>query len=171
MILISAGLFFTYIDPAYQKIGDLRGGEKQYNEALNKSKELRMIRDQLLSKYNTFSTEDVSDLGKFLPDNVDNVRLIMEIDNLASKYGAIVRSVNVAKSLSKGEKETLGPKIGDFDSITLDFAIEAPYANFVKFLNDLTNGLRIVDVANLSFESSELGFYKYRLSVKTYWLK
>lgn len=171
MILISAGLFFSYIDPTYQKIDGLQEKEKQYNEALNKSKELRMIRDQLLSKYNTFSAEDVNNLEKLLPDNVDNVRLIMEIDNLASKYGVVIRKADIAKSLPDDEKETLGPKIGDFDSITLDFLIEAPYANFTQFLNDLTNGLRMVDVANLSFQSSDLDFYKYRLSVRTYWLK
>ncbi|MCK5021628.1 MAG: type 4a pilus biogenesis protein PilO [Candidatus Pacebacteria bacterium] len=169
LIILSGGLFFSYIDPVYQSVSDLKDENSQYDEALNKSKELRSVRDSLLSKYNTFLAKDLDRLKKFLPDNVDNVRLIMEIDSMASKYGVVIRKVDIDKSASNSD--ILGPNTEDFNTINLDFSIEASYRDFVKFLTDLTNNLRIVDIKSLSFRSSSFGLYKYNLGVKTYWLK
>ena len=170
LILLSGGLFFTYIDPTYQKISELRQEVGQYDGALNKSKELRTARDRLLSKYNIFAANDLNNLRKFLPDNVDNVRLIMEIDNMASKYGVLIRKVGIGAPSSNG-RDSLGPNVSDYDSMVLDFTVEAPYGSFVKFLNDMANSLRIVDVTDFSFQSANIDLYKYQLSVKTYWLK
>ena len=171
LILLAGALFFMYVDPTYQTIGVLRKDMGQYNEALNKSKELRGVRDQLLSKFNTFSLDDINNLEKLLPDNVDNIRLIIEIDNMASKYGVVVRKVNINSSPVNSNQASLGLNVSDYDSMVLDFIIEASYSDFVKFLDNLTNSLRIVDVVSLSFQSSVSDFYKYNLSVKTYWLK
>lgn len=171
LILLSGALFFMYVDPTYQTIGALREDMGQYNEALNKSKELREVRDQLLSKFNTFSLDDVNNLEKLLPDNVDNVRLIMEIDNMASQYGVVIRKVDINSSSVNSGQASLGLNVSDYDSMILDFVVEAPYNGFVKFLDNLTSSLRIVDVVSLSFQPSVSDFYKYSLSVKTYWLK
>ncbi len=168
LILVSGGLFFSYVDPTYQTVRDLRIENGLYDEALTKSKELREIRDALLSKYNTFTTENATKLEKLLPDNVDNIRLIMEIDNIASKYGAVIRKVDIN---SGTDGESIGPNTDGYNSIGLNFLIEAGYDDFRKFLDDLSNSLRIVDVTDIEFESSSLNTYRYRLTVKTYWLK
>ncbi|MFH1402172.1 MAG: type 4a pilus biogenesis protein PilO [Patescibacteria group bacterium] len=170
LILLSGGLFFSYTDPTYQSMNKLKEENAQYDEALNKSKELRVVRDTLLSKYNTFAAEDIDRLNKLLPDNVDNVRLIMEIDSIALKYGAIIRKVDVGSQVFD-DKSVLGPPTAGYGTIDLNFVIEASYDDFIKFLSDLSNSLRIADVTNLSFQSSALGSYKYKLDIKTYWLK
>ena len=55
-----------------------------YNEALNNSKALEDKRDTLTAKYNTIDPNDLIKLQKLLPDNVDNIRLILEIGQIAS---------------------------------------------------------------------------------------
>ncbi len=64
LILLSGGLFFFYIDSNYEEAKELKTEKIQYDDALNKSKELREIRDSLLSKYNTFDLEDIDKLEK-----------------------------------------------------------------------------------------------------------
>jgi len=171
LIIVSIVVFFAYTDPLYKNIKIIEKEETQYDEALNKSKELQTIRDALLSKYNTFDPADIDKLEKLLPGNVDNVRLILEIDNTAAKYGMSLRDVAIS-----GENKTESKKITeavskDFFTITLSFSVSSSYGNFVKFIEDLEHKLRIVDVSKISFKSSDADFNEYRVSIKTYWVE
>ena len=53
----------------------------------------------------------------------------------------------------------------------MSFKVSAPYENFVKFMKDLEQSLRIVDVTALSFKANANNIYDYSVSIKTYWLK
>jgi len=79
-VIVAIGLFFGYVDPVYDDVKVLRAEEARFIDALDRSKELQQIKDQLLAKYNTFSSADLERLQKLLPDNVDNVRLVLDLD-------------------------------------------------------------------------------------------
>lgn len=168
LLILSGTLFFLFVDPTYKEIKILKNDFGQYQEALNKSKELRSVRDSLLSKYNAVDFEKIDRLEKLVPDNVNNVRMIMEIDSVASKYGAILR--NVAVNLST-EEEGLGRSTKEHGELKVDLLVEATYENFLLFLGDLSRSLRLIDISNLSFASTNLGTYRFKVSFKTYWLK
>lgn len=172
IILLSAaaGLFFLYINPTYETIIELRSQEAQFNEALNRSRELQQARDTLLSRYNTFAQSDVDRLAKLLPDNVDNVRLILDIDGIASKYNMRTRNVTVADS-SSDDPNALGTNQGPVGSVVLNFSVTATYESFISFLKDLESSLRIVDLVGLSFTSEQGDAYDFDVSLRTYWLK
>ena len=172
LIVLSGGLFFSYIDPAYTETGEWKKQQEEYNNALTKSKELREIRGQLLGKYNTFLAKDTERLEKLLPDNIDNVRLIMEINHIAVRNGGMIRSVEVNSSVSsEDEKGDLGSSLDGYESIGLSFVVEAKYDDFVNFIDDLGNSLRIVDIIDYSLKSGTEDVYKHSISLKTYWLK
>ncbi|MBU1046226.1 type 4a pilus biogenesis protein PilO [Patescibacteria group bacterium] len=169
LILVSGGLFFFFINPNFNNIQALKIKKTQYDEALDKSKELRNVRDSLLSQYNSFDPENVSKLEKIIPDNVDNVRLVMEIDSLASKYGATIRRVDVSAPVE--ENALLGKDVEEYNNINLDITIESSYDDFLSFLGDLSSSLRIMDINNLSFEAEKVGLYQFKFNFTTYWLK
>jgi len=169
--MVSAGLFVYYIDPLYKETQVLEEEKNQYDEALNKSKELRSIRDALLSKYNTFSAEDLERLNKLLPDTVDNVKLIMEINGIASRYGMVLKEVALSVVSSEDSKEIFGPDEKNYGSINIGFSVASVYNNFIAFIEDLEKSLRVVDVVSISFQSSETDFYKYSVNLEIYWLK
>lgn len=170
LLIAAIGLFFGYIDPTYGKVEILRIEEQKFDEALNKSKELQKIRDVLLSQYNSFSTNDLSRLEKLLPDNVDNVRLTLDIDGIASKYGMRIR--NVVTSKSSGNKAgAIGPSGKPYETVTLSFTVVASYENIISFLKDIEKSLRIVDVTELSLRDSTGNLYEYKIRVETYWLR
>lgn len=170
LIGIALGLFFGYISPSYEAIKDLRADEARYDEALTQSRELQNLRDSLLSRYNTFSQSDLNRLEKLLPDNVDNVRLILDIDSIASKYN--MRTRNVTVSGADTDNTTIAAaKQGAVDSVVLGFSVAARYEDFMRFLKDLESSLRIVDVVGLSFDSGEGDAYTFTVRLRTYWLK
>ena len=174
-ILLSIGLFFMYIDPMYMDIKETLAEEEKFDKALDKSKELKGIRDALLAKYNTFSTNDLDRLEKLLPDNVDNVRLVLDIDHIASTYGMRIKNVNI--SVADDRKEgAIGSSNKLYESVGLSFSITSSYDTLKQFIKDLEKSLRIVDVMNISITSTGTAeikndIYSYNIGLKTYWLK
>jgi Tfp pilus assembly protein PilO len=149
----------------------LRSEEDAYNQALNRSRELLNVRDQLVSRFNAFPQSNLSRLEKLIPDHVDNVRLILDLDAIAIKYGMRVRNVSISSDQTRVERGALGSGDKPYESVILSFSVSGSYDTFRQFLTDLEHSLRLVDVVGLSFTSNEVGIYNYTLSVKTYWLK
>ena len=182
---MTIGLFFMYVDPTYKNVQEIILEQERFDQALNKSKELQIIRDRLLATYNTFSTNDLNRLTKLLPDNVDNVRLVLDIDHIASAYGMRIKDVSV-DTLEERKAGTIGPSNNKYESVKLSFSMVSSYNNLTKFIMDLERSLRIVDITGISLvaiedqisnpdksASSEIqeNLYKYNISLRTYWLK
>lgn len=171
LIVLSGGLFFSYTDPAYQHMGELREKQAEYNNALTKSKELREVRSELLAKYNSFSATDLDRLEKLVPDSIDNIKLIMEINQMAVKNGGMIRSIEVDSEPNLNKEGDLAPNTNDYEAIDINFTVEASYEDFFGFMEDLGNSLRIVDITNYSLNIGQGGVYKHLLNIRTYWLK
>jgi len=169
-IVAAIGLFYTYIDPIYNNIQTLLQEEARFDEALNKSRELLALRDSLLAKRNAFSENDLERLNKLLPDHVDNVRLALDLDGIASNYNMRIKNITVSQS-SSGQTGTIGSSQKSHESIVLGFSVAATYEDLISFLRDLEKSLRIVDVTKLSFNQPVGDLYEYRISIQMYWLK
>lgn len=170
-IVIAAGIFFGFIDPSYTRVKELRAEEAQFDQALTRSKELQEVRDQLLSRYNTFSQSDLNRLESMLPDNVDNVRLVLDFDSIASRYGMRLRNIALDTGDNRAQRGQVGASDSPFQSVVVSFAVTGDYNAFRAFLEDLEQSLRLVDVTGVAFGSSPSGIYDYSISLKTYWLK
>ncbi len=164
----------VYIDPQYQQVKALSAQVAEYDDALSKAKELRTERDKLLSKRNTFSADDLTRISRALPDNVDNIRLIIDINNIASRRGLSLKSISAADvSDSSKARSTLavGSSGDPLGSVTVSFTVGADYDTFLAFLHDLEHSLRIVDVESIEFISPALGAQTdYSVQLRTYWL-
>ncbi len=187
LIAIAVALFFIFTSPLYNGLSDLRAEVASYNEALGNSKALEDARDQLTAKYNSFSKEDLARLQKLLPESVDNIRLILEIEQLAAPYGMALKNVQystedagVAPAGGAGAPAKAVQSRKGYGVLDLEFTVSGSYDDFIKFLRDLENNLRLVDVSFLEFSSStgravsktsDPEIYDYNLKIKTYWLK
>ena len=168
------GIFVVYTNPEYQGLKALQAKAAEYDDALNKAQELRATRDQLLSKRNTFSAADVSRLERALPDNVDNIRLVIDINNIAARHGMSLRGIgvgDVSDSSSSRSALAVGSSGDSVGSVTVNFSLSANYDTFLAFLHDLEHSLRIVDVESVDLSASKTGVgLEYSLSIRTYWL-
>ncbi|MCU0660619.1 MAG: type 4a pilus biogenesis protein PilO [Candidatus Pacebacteria bacterium] len=185
LLLVSVGTFAFYINPTYQEVQSLRAEKAEYDAALNNSKILQSIRGSLSDKYKSIDPNNIAKLSKLLPDNVDNIKLILEIQRIASTYGMTLQNVkfdteqkptqtaNQAGFVTSGAAQS-GPK-KDFGTFDLEFSTQGSYANFVSFLSDLERSLRIVDVKSISFTSQNAqagsDTYKYDFKITTYWFR
>jgi len=172
LISASVGIFYFFTDPEYQEIKRLGAEKKSYEDALENSKILQVLRDQLLERYNSFPASELDRLERMLPDNVDNVRLVLEIDRIASRYGMSIKNIRTGSSSDRSQERSLiGREDRPYDTFSLEFSVDGPYSNFVSFVSDLEKSLRIVDIENISFTSTEDRVSSYTVKIKTYWLK
>ncbi len=185
--IIAAALFFVYTRPAYDEVRAMRMKVAEYDSALDKAAELQRLKQTLLSRYNAMDPAGLERLRKLLPDHVDNVRLILDLDTMASRHGMALENVAVGDEAESGERKTVVGAIGSgrhkYDSISIRFGTSGTYTDFKRFMQDLEASLRIVDVVNLKMEResaavrvSSIGgepepVFRYTITMRTYWLK
>ena len=171
---IAGGLFFMYTDPTYQSIKDLSSQQAEYDQALTKAQDLLSIRNKLIAKRNTFSPDDINKIERVLPDNVDNIRLILDTETIAQRYQLHVQDIALkTPQASRDSKSQLA--VGDtgdpVGSVVFSFTVTAKYDDFTRFLKDLERSVRIVDVQSIAFSVGQGELSDYTVSIKTYWLK
>src|SRR3989344_2581322 len=93
LIAISVSLFLMFSNPLYKEISALRMQVESYDKALANSKALESERDKLTAKFNSINREDLNKIQKLLPENIDNIRLILEIEQIAAPYGMVLKDV------------------------------------------------------------------------------
>lgn len=204
LLAIAVSVFFVLANPIYNStnplspgIVQLRAQSVSYDDALSNSVLLEQERDKLVAKKNSMSIDNLSKIQKFLPDNVDNIRLILEIEEIAKPYGMTLKDVKYNVATSKTTENTGTTVQGggvtnevpkDYGIFDLEFSTTGTYDNFINFSKSIENNLRMVDISSVAFSSNDvttpgvgasgLGtktnspeVYKYDFKIKTYWLK
>jgi Tfp pilus assembly protein PilO len=129
--------------------------------------DLKETRDTLLTEFQNFPKSELDKLARILPDHVDTVKLALDIDTIAAKYGISVKSIKV-------DGETPNEIVSggsEYQTIGVNFEFITSYSTFRRFLADLEASLRLVDIRSISFQSSDNGLYGYKVAFDTYWLK
>ncbi len=167
-------LFAVYTNPVYQKSKSIQAEVYAYDEALNKSQELRKTLDAKLAARNTFLEADIERLASILPDNVDNIHLIIDINSIASRRGLSLKNValsGLSDSPNKRAVLAVGPSGSPVGSVELGFSVSASYDNMLAFMQDLERSLRVMDIESMSFTAGEKDLNDYEFTIRTYWLR
>jgi hypothetical protein len=175
LIVVAAGIFVGYTDPAYHTALTNKTEASAYDTALGDSKQLVSIRDSLLTKYNSISEDERDRLTSMLPDSVDNIRLILEIANIAARYGMVPKEVsfgNGSAPTASGQTPTaaLSGVSGPIGTISMTFVVSGSYADFQQFLSDVSQSLRLMDVSSIQFSTGTNDFTDYKVTLTAYWL-
>jgi Tfp pilus assembly protein PilO len=171
LIAASVGIFVFFTNGQYQNIKVLQKDIAGYESALGKSKQVLLKREELQNKYKQFSNSDLVYLTKMLPDHVDNVQLILDINGIARKHGMSIGRIQINQDQPNNTSAPIGPNTAPYASILVSFRTIASYESFVSFIKDLEQGLRLVDVTDLVFKADQKGQNEYAVTIRTYWLK
>lgn len=183
MIIGAAGLFIGYVQPTYSgSIVDLTTEIRDLDTALAaatdfKEKEIQLTRDRA-----AITDEQITRLESFLPDNVDNVRLIVDLNSLAARSGVQLSEFSIESNTEASSTQGVAPLGGGSgalalsageptDSLDLSVAATGSYAAFQTFLLGVENSLRHIDVVEISVTDSQTGIYTYDITFRLYWLK
>ncbi len=174
IIIVSVGLFLKFTNPLFASIDALRVRQAALNEGLDNAKKLREVQQTLLEQLNSMDPLDLESLNKLLPDDDDNVRLIIDINNIAKPYGMRLANPQI-KTTEEKEVDAVARDRDHAEqaAVTLSFSVSGDYQVFKSFLNDLAHSLRLVDISSVNFTAAPVEGTKntYQVEIQTYWLK
>lgn len=178
LVILAVGIYFTYTSGQITVLKSIQAENNQYLSAINNAEKLIKLRDSVLNQYNAISDEDKARLDKLVPDNIDNVRLIIDISGIAARHGITAAGIKTSADTSisaSTPKQTAPNQImssgGGLSTVTVTFNVTTTYVNFITFLQDLERSLRILDVTSITLSASDNGIYTYGVTLNTYWLK
>lgn len=176
LIALSVGIYFTFTKAKLAELSSIKAVNTEYKQAIDNATRLVQARDRVIKDDINIKEEDNIRLDKILPDNVDNVRLIIDVkDNIAARHGLFLKNIrtNSPEDVTEGARNISPDQSfsNGYGTVTLSFGVTTSYQTFINFLKDLEASLRIMDVSKLSIASGETGNYDFNVEVKTYWLK
>ncbi len=186
IIAIAVALFFLVTQGNIKKIETNSAEVDHLSSVLNNIKLYKEKHDNLIVEYNSIETNDIDRLEKFLPDNVNNVRLILAVQNVAKDLGISIKNVTYDSNSQKAtsgqtstSQEALNKQTKDYGVFDMNFTITGRYPEFVTFLSRIEKSLRIVDVRQIEFSAKDPKagvtptsdeIYQFDIDLRTYWL-
>ena len=181
LIAVSVAVFIVLIKPQYAELQATRESVNTAQANLETASKLARSRDELIARYNSISKTDLDNLRTLLPDAVDNIRLIIQINSLANKNGlSSLRNVDyqTADDTAPGAVQEPSLTKRPYGEFAVSFQTTGQYKNFLAFISDLEQNLRLVDVTSIEFSPADQGVQQsaatsmtYKVALKTYWLK
>lgn len=146
----------------YNGIKTLKQNIESYNNALTSAQSLEDRRAELTNKYNSITADEIKRIEEFLPNNVDNIKLVLELETLAKRYGLLIEN---PKLETKQDDKTAAPVNGQairdsnvaaglnsalpYGSFTLDFTVRTNYLNMKNLVRDMERNLRLIEPVSI----------------------
>ncbi|HCR52644.1 TPA: hypothetical protein DIV48_03325 [Candidatus Kaiserbacteria bacterium] len=177
-LMIAVGIFFVYVHPTWSgSIALTKQAIATDVQALAAADEYKANQNALAAARDAIDPANLERLKIFLPDSVDNVGLILNINALAARSGLSLSNIDVAKGSSMGNSETSGAAALPTDeanpvgSIDLSLSAVGSYAALQAFLAGLEKSARLLDIRDITVKGSDTGVYNYQMTVRLYWLR
>ena len=162
-IIVAFALYFFFIQDTLERVAELKIESAQFDEALESAQELENTIERLTRESESIQTSDLDKLEILLPDHIDSVRFIYDLNTIAEIHNKTLGEVSVEEL--KGDR---------FTSTIVTFSINGTYSELLAFLSDLELSLRIIDVQSISFKvtnDSDKDGIDYTIVIATHVLK
>ena len=176
-IILIAAAIYVFFGPTKGRLADatpLKAERADLEEALENVKKIQAKREALSGQYNSFQGNHLDRLEKMLPGHVDNVRLAIDINKMASDVGMSLKDIDI-RALS-GENSTRARNqiseattVGGLSYLDFRFVVSGPYEGMKILMSDLARSIRIVDITELEFTSQDVNLFDFNVGLRTYW--
>jgi Tfp pilus assembly protein PilO len=177
LIVASVGVFVALVIPQYDNVKVTRADVATYESDLAIANQLQAQRQALIAQYNGISKTDLDNITTLLPDNVDDIRLIIQLDSLATKNGlSSLRNVDynadavaaaTTTTTTNGwtttttttpaapTADTTSTNNSPYGQFTISFETTGQYSSYLSFLSDVEKNLRLVDITDVDFTTTD----------------
>ncbi|MBU6214587.1 type 4a pilus biogenesis protein PilO [Patescibacteria group bacterium] len=173
-VIVALGIFFGYINPTLSgSIADTKTKIASDDKALAAASSFAAQVKRLTDAQNTIGSANLARLMLLLPDSVNNIGLILDLNALAAKSSISVSAIDVSPiAQASATVPGTGPGIQSPEQ-SMDFSLTlvGTYSAFKTFLAGIEKSQRLLDVQDLSIQGSDTGVYTYKLKIRLYWLR
>ncbi|MEK7641887.1 MAG: hypothetical protein AAB365_02740 [Patescibacteria group bacterium] len=186
LVVLAIGIYMTFTRAKLAEVTAVRKVNDQYLSAIDNADKLVKKRDAVLKEYSALSEDDRERLDKMIPNTVDNIRLIIDLNSVALRHGFSLRNIKAVASTASRQQSSIPPQQNSLqggstasasiptptlDTVAVSFSVSAPYQQFIDLLHDLEANLRIMDVSHLTVSAGQNGVYDFNVELRTYWLR
>ncbi|VAW33188.1 hypothetical protein MNBD_CPR01-523 [hydrothermal vent metagenome] len=178
-IFISLGLYFGYVQPAYNNtVVSLKHQIANGNTALLAAKQYTKREASLEAERQQIPSAELKSASMALPKSTNTVQLVFDLSSLASRSGFLITNFNVSipTQYKSGNVKSTVSGGNPYRIVDINISGAGSYRAFRQFLNSVEHSLRIIDVTQLSVRNSNSkgaqikGVYSYQATLQTYWL-
>lgn len=199
LIVAAIGIYFTITKGMIADVQSVKAQNDQYAAALDSADQIIKTRESITASYNSISPDNRTRLDKMIPSAVDNIRLVIDLNNLALQHHFALSDVKASvpsNSSAPGSRPQTAQATGAslvaaagaipsidsmsgtqniaepvLDKVQVSFTAQTTYDQFISFLQDLEADLRVMDLTHLSVAVNEDGTYAFQAQFQTYWLR
>ncbi len=174
--------FFWYLQPTYADIQTLQDEIAAYDETLSQVDQLQTELNNELEKRDAITNDQLERLNRLLPETVDTVRFLIELDQIAAQHGMSVDDVSFSGAPARfggsGGNNGSGNGVSGYNSLEASFSVSGSYTDVQNFMRDIERSSRLLDITNFSLttatggdteESLQVGSNEYQFTLRTYW--
>ena len=174
-LIVALGIFFGYVNPVWSgQIAETKAAIVSDDQALASASAYTARQNTLAVERNAIDPKNLTQLAIFLPDSVDNVGLILDLNALAARSGLSLSNIDVTKNavVSADASGALpAARTNPTSSIDLSLSAVGTYAALQAFLVGIEKSTRLIDVQDIVVRGSETGVYTYQMKLRIYWLR
>lgn len=175
LVILSASIYVSVIDPTYTEIVQQKAKEVELTNFLSDAKQANEKLAKIKDAYAAFPAGSEQSLSTILPDSIDPIKFIIEIESIAHIHGLVLKG---PKADASDDDKTAA---GKYNTSKLTFSVAAPYPVFEQFLKDIQDSLALRDMTNVSFTADTVSadsaprnqrpesiIYDYNVSITSY---
>lgn len=176
VLLAALGIFFGYVSPAWSgSIAATKAAIAGDDQALAAASEYTAQQNELTSARNAIDPANIARLTAFLPDSVDNVGLILDLNALAARSGLSLSNIDVMMDTQGAADSSTSGNAGigaanPISSVDLSLFAIGTYPAMQAFLTGVEKSERLLDVRDIAVKGSDTGVYSYQMTLRLYWL-
>ena len=192
-ILVAVGIFFTYVEPTFREIQTIQAEADEYAEAAEHAVALQRRIAELKTERDAIRLSDLERLEALVPDRIDEVAFLVDLDALADEHNLSIRDVQVGgdapvnsrasratrdDSDDEEEEIALSPEEGgveagvrnQYSTLDIFFSVNGSYESLRALLADCEESLTLLDIIKIEFIRPQEGPDLYSLGVRLYGL-
>ena len=190
LIGLSVFLVFWYGQPTWSEIQEIQSQTAEYEKALSQASSLQDQLNQKLETRDQITEAQTQRLDTILPETLDTVRFLIELDKIATRSGMSVEDVSFSNtpetfggSPQEATQSEASGQVPIYNTTQASFSVQGSYEDIQSFLSDLESSARIMDVTDLTISTQgdsnqteaesiiSPGVNSYNITLNTYWRK
>lgn len=175
IIIISFLALFFLVRPMFDDIDQQKTEINDIETALSNANEFEQIRNQLVAKYNSVSSENLDKLETMFPSRINLVERINELDTMAARHQLLISGTIENDEIKEQVTEEKNDDI-KLRQYLITMSLLGSYGSIVGFVEDVARSLAVTDIVLFELEGGSFGgefsdLRQYTLGLITYFVE
>ncbi len=170
-IILAIVIYFGFTKGVFDDVKAIEAEAKTYEDAIEKGEAYNIEIERNLGIKRSLGPVEMERLNAFVPDRIDEVRLLVDLEAMAKKNKMLIGNLEVTETESAGGGDagaTNAVTAGDFSSLDISFGLIGTYDQFRVMLAEIEKSLTIMEVIDISMSANEGVLQQFDLTVRTY---